>query len=708
MRMKKWAALLVAMLMLACALCGGAYAEDWDDEAYEDEAYADDPYEYLWELMDGSTATVPLVKAVYKHLYGRDAETYHSTTPDAYVKLIEGEADLILVTPPSAEDLVMARSEHVELEVIPIVREALIFINNVQNPVENLTERQLRDIYSGRVTNWKDVGGRDETILPFQRDLRSGSQTLFTQCLMRGEVPMPPEKALVTDSMGSLVDQVSAYNNAQGALGYSVHYYISRMYLSEQVRVLSVDGVAPTNQTIADGSYPLYTYYCAVLRKDTPSDDPARKLVAWLCGKEGQKVAASAGYVPLDGSGKGMARAKDWAATHVSSGTGGTEPRETLDAPEQGLLPADLRQMAEDWRKKATRELGIDYEEPPADQPGGWVTGSFLNLIENKWTVDAQGEDLGRETRSAVIDVEKKKFMALSDFFYDGVNYIDYINTHIAFMPERTGLNSDELSVPPFDRVGKRVFSGLPKDYPLFNMYWSGILELLYDDSSPFWQPETEYSMVYPIRVFVPLTHWMSPWGTCAVDVFYRESALDNGMRFLIPNLRIDEGRQPDAESKINAALQKISEGYIAKQKQWLADLEEEEDKYHVEPYVRRTDHYAVVSFDVQSVSFERGELKSLGTHLFDVHTGQQGDVVQAVKKWQDKPEARYYLIEGYPGTLIEQPGFEPSGEINIRYAYVRMVDGVPMLHAEFVDKETHDGNAQKMALDLPISLILK
>ncbi len=462
---------------------------------------------------------------------------------------------------------------------------------------------------------------------------------------------MPPEKALVTDSMGSLVDKVSAYNNAQGALGYSVYYYISRMYLSEQVRVLSVDGVAPTNQTIADGSYPLYTYYCAVLRKNTPPDDPARELAAWLCGKEGQKVAASAGYVPLDGSGKGMARAKDWAATHISSGTGGTEPRASLAVPAEGILPADLRQMAEGWRKKATRELDIDYKETPADEtPGNWVTGSFLNLLENKWTQDAEGEDIGRETRSAVINVEKKKFMALSDFFYDGVNYIDYINTHIAFMPERTELNSDEQFVPPFDRVGKQAFSGLPKDYPLFNMYWSGILELLYDDSSPFWQPETEHSMDHPIRVFVPLTHWMSPWGTCTVDLHYRESTLDNGMRFLITNLRIDEGRQPDVEQKINAALQKISEGYIAQQKQWLADLADEKDGYHVEPYVRTTDHYAVLTFTVQSGSFERGELKSLGTFLLDVHTGQKADVVQAAKKWQDKPEARYYMEEGMLG----------------------------------------------------------
>ncbi len=144
MRMKKWAALLAAMGMLVCALCGGACAEIWDERSftgesedpYGDEAYVEDPYEHLWELTDGSTATMPLVEAVYKHLYGRDVEAIHSTTPEAYVKLIQGDADLILVTPPSAEDLAMARRAHTELEVIPIVREALIFINNVENPIK--------------------------------------------------------------------------------------------------------------------------------------------------------------------------------------------------------------------------------------------------------------------------------------------------------------------------------------------------------------------------------------------------------------------------------------------------------------------------------------------------------------------------------------------------------------------------------------------
>ena len=112
--------------------------------------------------------------------------------------------------------------------------------------------------------------------------------------------PIQPEKALVIGSMGSLVDQVASYDNAANALGYTMYYYITNMYSAPTIRVLSVDGVAPSTETIATGAYPLCTTYCAVLRKDTPPDHPARRLVAWLLSAEGQWVAVDAGYAPLE------------------------------------------------------------------------------------------------------------------------------------------------------------------------------------------------------------------------------------------------------------------------------------------------------------------------------------------------------------------------------------------------------------------------
>lgn len=89
-----------------------------------------------------------------------------------------------------------------ELEFISVVHDALVFLNNVQNPVTGLTQKQLRDIYTGKISSWEKVGGEDGKIIPFQRQGGSGSQTLFDKLLMGKVAPWfarkpigPPEWA---------------------------------------------------------------------------------------------------------------------------------------------------------------------------------------------------------------------------------------------------------------------------------------------------------------------------------------------------------------------------------------------------------------------------------------------------------------------------------------------------------------------------------
>jgi len=288
--MRKISLCFLFIAMIACVYAAGALA-DWSPEAS------------LWKTVDGSTATIPLTQAMAEFFGQGESAPFHETTPYAYQYLCNDRyktTDLIFVTVPAEEDFDIARKAGVELEVIPVVREGLVFINNMANPVDNLTVGQLRQIYTGAVTNWAEVGGQDERMTAYQRDVRSGSQTVFIQALMGDMPPALPEKALVIGSMGTLVDQIAGYDNAPNALGYTMYYYITNMYSSPTIRVLSVDGITPSTETIATGVYPLCTTYCAVLRADTPADHPARALVAWLLSPEGQRVAVNAGYAPLE------------------------------------------------------------------------------------------------------------------------------------------------------------------------------------------------------------------------------------------------------------------------------------------------------------------------------------------------------------------------------------------------------------------------
>ena len=186
-----------------------------------------------------------------------------------------------------------------QLEQKPIGRDALVFIVNENNPVQSLTRQQLKDIYAGTITNWKDVGGDDLAIVPFQRGEDSGSQTLFRKLLIQDGELMDPPTELAPAAMGELVDSIAAYNNSANAIGFSVYYYIDQMYSQPGLRLLAVDGVTPSNDTIASESYPLCNEFYAVLHADAAADSPERQLYDWLDTAAGQDCIKKSGYVAV-------------------------------------------------------------------------------------------------------------------------------------------------------------------------------------------------------------------------------------------------------------------------------------------------------------------------------------------------------------------------------------------------------------------------
>ncbi|MCM0650916.1 substrate-binding domain-containing protein [Clostridium swellfunianum] len=254
--------------------------------------------------IDGSTATIPLSEALASSILQISKEEAskfikHNTTHDAYVNLINGKADMILVTEPSKEELALAKDAKIELEVIPIVKEGFVFLVNTKNPVNSLTQNQIKAIYQGKIKSWKEVGGADEELIAYQRESNSGSQTLMQQLVMKDTAMINSPKTIVY-GMDGLIESIAKYDNSEKALGYSVFYYAKTMYNRDTIKLIAVDGVFPENKTIASGKYPYSTCYYAVLNKKAPSEAPARKLLEWLLSKDGQKLAEASGYVPLE------------------------------------------------------------------------------------------------------------------------------------------------------------------------------------------------------------------------------------------------------------------------------------------------------------------------------------------------------------------------------------------------------------------------
>jgi phosphate transport system substrate-binding protein len=309
---------LLLVLTLACLLLFGCNTDKTNKKAEKDPTIQTDseissqievPLQInftkeTYPKVDGSTATIPLSETMASKLLQLSKEEVkkivkHNTTHEAYVNLINGTADIILVTEPSKEELSLAKEANVELEIYPVVKEGFVFLVNKNNPINSLTSSQVKDIYQGKIKNWKELGGEDKEILAYQRDPNSGSQTLMEQLVMKG-LPMTKYPSTLVYSMDGLIEKIASYDNSEKALGYSVFYYARSMYNKETVKLLSIDGIAPDNKNISSGKYPFTTAYYAVLKKNTPKDASSRKLLGWMLGKEGQKLTEEAGYVALE------------------------------------------------------------------------------------------------------------------------------------------------------------------------------------------------------------------------------------------------------------------------------------------------------------------------------------------------------------------------------------------------------------------------
>ncbi len=253
--------------------------------------------------VDGSTATLPLSYAVYMLATGSsqeeaEANIIHSKTTNAYYNLAYGQTDLLIVYEASPETLTEIEQTGVKLLIEPVGKDALVFMKNEKNPVESLTSEQLRDVYAGKINNWKDVGGEDLPIVAFQRPAGSGSQTLMESLIMKGTKMADAPANRIISSMGGILDEVASYQNTADALGYSVFYYAKNMYEIPGLAFLGVDGVMPSTDTIRTDEYGLVNPFYVVIREDTPADAPARQIFDWLLSEEGQKLVEESGYVP--------------------------------------------------------------------------------------------------------------------------------------------------------------------------------------------------------------------------------------------------------------------------------------------------------------------------------------------------------------------------------------------------------------------------
>ena len=270
--------------------------------------------------MDGATALYPVYSAfvqavypegkydIYDFKYNEDegyGQVTCTGTIEAYQRLIEGKTDIIFCAAPSKDQLALAEASGVQLHLTPIGREAFVFFVNSENPVEGLTVEEIQGIYTGRIKNWRELGGKNQKIRPYQRAENSGSQSALLR-LMEGLPLMEPEKEDRIAGMGGIITQVAGYRNHKNAIGFSFRFYSTEMVENEQIRLLALNGVLPTRETIRSGEYPISSNFFAVTA--SPIGEPApeetnadlRAFIDWILSEQGQEIIEKTGYVGVN------------------------------------------------------------------------------------------------------------------------------------------------------------------------------------------------------------------------------------------------------------------------------------------------------------------------------------------------------------------------------------------------------------------------
>jgi phosphate transport system substrate-binding protein len=244
-------------------------------------------------VVDGSTTVGPIVKAFAEYYMGKhqnvNITVSESGSGNGAKSLINAACDVATMSRPMKNSEKKAAQEAGVLVIEHVVAlDGLSVIVHSSNPRNNLTIEQIRDIYTGKITNWKDLGGRDQKIVVISRDTNSGTYESFNTLVMKDAKLQGG--AEYVGSGGAIRQRVMSTPAAIGYVGLA---------FAEGVKSLQVDGVAPSAETVVAKTYPiarpLYLYTNGRPKEGTALYD----FVNLSQTAEGKRIIEDTGFVPV-------------------------------------------------------------------------------------------------------------------------------------------------------------------------------------------------------------------------------------------------------------------------------------------------------------------------------------------------------------------------------------------------------------------------
>ncbi len=269
----------------------------YDPPAPEPLSFTDDTYPVVkWSVSTGRLA------ATIEYEYTGKSDNDYSLTNAYYCcqDLVRGKCDVLLSGEPTSDFYTDAAYNDVSLQLDQIGSDPFVFFVSADNPVKSLTVQEIRGIYSGQITNWKEVGGKDAEIVAFQQPTNSVSQIGMKTLVMQDETMMDPVTGFIMTVYGDSAfrDVIMRFDESENALGYAYGSYANALYLNENVKVLAVDGVLPEAEAVRNGDYPLVGGIYAITRKGDKSEN-TQKFLKGLFSPSGQNCVLQEGFVPV-------------------------------------------------------------------------------------------------------------------------------------------------------------------------------------------------------------------------------------------------------------------------------------------------------------------------------------------------------------------------------------------------------------------------
>lgn len=244
-------------------------------------------------VLDGSTTVGPIAKAFadyYKEKSGVGATISESGSGNGVKSLINGACDIANMS------RFMKDSEFktcVEKGILPVAHvvafDGLAVVVNPANKVSALTDAQIADIYTGKITNWKQLGGDDAEIVVISRDTNSGTYETFNELILRKKAVV--KGAEYVGSNGQAKTRVASTKNAIA--------YVGLGFVDDTVKTLSVDGILPSAKTIVSGKYPIARPLFMFTNGYPKMGSAVYDFVTLHLTEEGREIVKDLGYIPV-------------------------------------------------------------------------------------------------------------------------------------------------------------------------------------------------------------------------------------------------------------------------------------------------------------------------------------------------------------------------------------------------------------------------